>query len=55
MLLRHRAVLVVTRDAHLLAFADRVIYIEDGFLTRQEWADADRYRRRRTRSASSEG
>lgn len=47
MLLRHRAVLVVTRDARLLAFADRVIYIEDGLLTRQEWADADRYPRRR--------
>ena len=29
MLLRHRAVLVVTRDARLLAFADGVIYIED--------------------------
>src|SRR5271169_4367827 len=29
MLLRRRAVLVVTRDARLLAFADGVIYIED--------------------------
>ncbi len=48
MLLRHHAVLVVTRDARLLAFADRVTYIENGLLTRQEWADADHYRRRRT-------
>ena len=48
MLLRHRAVLVVTRDARLIAFADGVIYIADGLLTRQEWAGADRYRRRRT-------
>ncbi len=48
MLLRHRAVLVVTRDARLIAFADGVIYIADGLLTRQERADADRYRRRRT-------
>jgi hypothetical protein len=30
MLLRHRALLVVIRDARLLAFANRVIYIENG-------------------------
>jgi hypothetical protein len=29
MLLRHRAPLVVIRDARLLAFANRVIYIEN--------------------------
>jgi hypothetical protein len=29
MLLRHRALLVVTRDARLLAFANGVIYIEN--------------------------
>jgi hypothetical protein len=47
-LLRHGAVLVVARGARLLAFADGVIYIEDGLPTRQEWAGADRYRRCRT-------
>ena len=43
MLLGHRAMLVVSRDACLLAFAHGVIYIENGLLTRREWAGADRY------------
>jgi putative ABC transport system ATP-binding protein len=33
---RDRAVLVVTHDARLFAFADRIVHIEDGALTRQE-------------------
>jgi putative ABC transport system ATP-binding protein len=44
---RNRAVLVVTHDARLLRFADRIIYIEDGALTREERADTELYRRRR--------
>ncbi len=33
---RHRAVLVVTHDPRLFGFADRIVYIEDGMLTREE-------------------
>jgi len=44
---RNRAVLVVTHDARLLRFADRIIYIEDGTLTREERASSDLYQRRR--------
>ena len=36
---RSRAVLVVTHDARLFEFADRVIHIEDGALTREELTD----------------
>lgn len=37
---RGRAVLVVTHDPRVLAFADRIIHIEDGLLTREELAGA---------------
>ena len=37
---RGRAVLVVTHDPRLFAFADRIVHIEDGALTREEAADA---------------
>jgi ABC-type lipoprotein export system ATPase subunit len=33
---RNRAVLVVTHDPRLFGFADRIIHIEDGSLTREE-------------------
>jgi putative ABC transport system ATP-binding protein len=33
---RNRAVLVVTHDPRLFGFADRIIHIEDGLLTREE-------------------
>jgi len=35
---RGRAVLVVTHDPRLFGFADRIVYIEDGVLTRDEAA-----------------
>jgi len=34
-----RAVLVVTHDPRLFGFADRILYIEDGSLTREEFTD----------------
>jgi putative ABC transport system ATP-binding protein len=37
---RGRAVLVVTHDSRLFGFADRIVHIEDGALTRDEPADA---------------
>jgi putative ABC transport system ATP-binding protein len=37
---RRRAVLVVTHDPRLFEFADRIVHIEDGALTREEPADA---------------
>jgi putative ABC transport system ATP-binding protein len=37
---RGRAVLVVTHDPRLFGFADRIFYIEDGAVTRQERADS---------------
>jgi putative ABC transport system ATP-binding protein len=37
---RDRAVLVVTHDPRLFEFADRIVHIEDGALTREELADA---------------
>jgi putative ABC transport system ATP-binding protein len=33
---RGRAVLVVTHDSRLFGYADRIVYIEDGSLTREE-------------------
>jgi len=39
---RDRAVLVVTHDARLHKFADRIIHIEDGHLTREEVGGAKR-------------
>jgi ABC-type lipoprotein export system ATPase subunit len=36
---RDRAVLVVTHDPRLFGFADRIIYIEDGSLTREELSE----------------
>jgi putative ABC transport system ATP-binding protein len=36
-----RAVLVVTHDARLTRFADRILYIEDGSLRHEEWANAN--------------
>jgi putative ABC transport system ATP-binding protein len=33
---RSRGVLVVTHDARLLPFADRVIHLEDGRIVREE-------------------
>ena len=36
---RDRAVLVVTHDARLTGFADRIVHIEDGCLMREERAD----------------
>jgi putative ABC transport system ATP-binding protein len=41
-----RAVLVVTHDTRLLEFADRILYIEDGALTREERPGANVYRLR---------
>lgn len=38
---RGRAVLVVTHDARLFRFADRIVHIEDGAITREERPDAD--------------
>jgi putative ABC transport system ATP-binding protein len=37
---RGRAVLVVTHDPRLFGFADRIVHIEDGSLTREERTDA---------------
>ena len=34
---RGRAVLVVTHDPRVFEFADRIVYIEDGVLTREEF------------------
>ena len=36
---RGRAVLVVTHDPRLFGFADRIVHIEDGSLTREEFTD----------------
>ena len=36
---RGRAVLVVTHDPRLFGFADRIVHIEDGSLTRKEFTD----------------
>jgi putative ABC transport system ATP-binding protein len=41
-----RAVLVVTHDTRLLEFADRILYIEDGALTREEAPGRNVYRMR---------
>jgi putative ABC transport system ATP-binding protein len=41
---RGRAVLVVTHDPRLFGFADRIVHIEDGSLTRQECADSKSFR-----------
>ncbi len=38
---RGRAVLVVTHDPRLFGFADRILYIEDGSLTREEFTDPE--------------
>jgi putative ABC transport system ATP-binding protein len=38
---RDRAVLVVTHDPRLFGFADRILYIEDGLLTREELTDPE--------------
>lgn len=38
---RKRAVLVVTHDPRLFGFADRILYIEDGSLTREEITDSN--------------
>jgi putative ABC transport system ATP-binding protein len=43
---RNRAVLVVTHDARLLAFADRTVTIEDGAITSREHTDSKVYRMR---------
>ena len=42
---RGRAVLVVTHDPRLFEFADRIVRIEDGSLTREQSADMKRPRR----------
>jgi len=39
---RNRAVLVVTHDPRLFGFADRIVHIEDGALTREERTDLTR-------------
>jgi ABC-type sulfate/molybdate transport systems ATPase subunit len=41
-----RSVLVVTHDTRLLEFADRIIYIEDGALNREEAPASNVYRMR---------
>ena len=41
---RGRAVLVVIHDPRLFGFADRIVHIEDGSLTRQECADSRSFR-----------
>jgi putative ABC transport system ATP-binding protein len=41
---RGRAVLVVTHDPRLFSFADRVLYIEDGSLTREEFTGPEAIR-----------
>ena len=41
---RGRAVLVVTHDPRLFGFADRIVHIEDGSLTRQEFAKSGSFR-----------
>jgi putative ABC transport system ATP-binding protein len=38
---RGRAVLVVTHDPRLFGFADRIVHIEDGLLTREELCNRD--------------
>jgi putative ABC transport system ATP-binding protein len=38
---RNRAVLVVTHDPRLFGFADRIVHIEDGLLTREEPCNTD--------------
>ena len=38
---RGRAVLVVTHDPRLFGFADRIMHIEDGSLTADEFTDPD--------------
>jgi putative ABC transport system ATP-binding protein len=43
---KNRAVLVVTHDARLLRFADRIVHIEDGSVVREEPADSNLYRLR---------
>jgi putative ABC transport system ATP-binding protein len=40
---RGRAVLVVTHDPRLFGFADRIVYIEDGILTREELPGRSEY------------
>jgi putative ABC transport system ATP-binding protein len=45
-----RTVLVVSHDARLIGFADRILYIEDGSLRREERLKQNVFRRR-----SSEG
>jgi putative ABC transport system ATP-binding protein len=37
---RGRAVLVVTHDPRLFEFADRILHIEDGSITREELASS---------------
>jgi putative ABC transport system ATP-binding protein len=44
---RGSAVLVVTHDPRLFGFADRIVHIEDGSLTREESAGAEVARLRR--------
>jgi putative ABC transport system ATP-binding protein len=43
---QNRAVLVVTHDTRLLGFAERIIHIEDGSLTREERSKSEIYRMR---------
>lgn len=38
----HRGVLVVTHDSRLLPFADRIVYIEDGLIVREEKRGTDK-------------
>ena len=40
---RNRAVLVVTHDVRLLCFADRIVYVEDGRLVREERVGSNPY------------
>lgn len=47
---RGHAVLVVTHDPRLFGFADRIVHIEDGSLTREEFTDPDALRLRKTRN-----
>ncbi len=43
-----RAVLVVSHDTRLTGFADRIVHIEDGSLTEEEWTSPKRQRMRRS-------
>jgi putative ABC transport system ATP-binding protein len=43
---QNRAVLVVTHDTRLVGFAERIIHIEDGALSRDERTDRKIYRMR---------